>query len=445
MIDLNDDDQQYDLDALAAALARCAALWVPEIFANGRIEGDELRLADITGAAPRGVGSCVVYLTGDHAGEYYDFAVRRGGGPLATLKAGTGLGGQALLARAAELIARHEDGEAKPGGRRNNSPEGHLAEAAFILSHCQPAAGSLVETYFAARGLVLPPTDDILFHPDLTDSQAKRGRPGMVARIRYPDGTPTGGVHRTYLRADGRGKADDMRQSKMMLGPSDGGVVMLAPLGEDGTLGVAEGIETAAAAATMFGGVAVWATLSAGGLRKFGVWLAANPHPVRRLLIFADAGSVGEGAAAQLQADARAAGIEVEVYLPRGGDDVADDLARGLCPAPASPPAGRRPPVRITGGSLAAIVDDAEEALIANDPGLYQRGDFVIRPAPAVIPIADDRRIAGLRLVQVRANHLAERLTHWADFQRFDLRSKKWVSIDCPPKIAATYLERVGA
>ena len=54
------------------------------------------------------------------------------------------------------------------------------------------------------------------------------------------DGTPTGGVHRTYLREDG-GKADDMRSAKMMLGPSDGGVVMLAPISGDGVLGVAEG------------------------------------------------------------------------------------------------------------------------------------------------------------------------------------------------------------
>jgi hypothetical protein len=446
MLDLNKDDQRYDLDALAVGLARCAERWVPEIFANGRIEGDELRLANIAGAAPRDQGSCVVYLTGEHAGEYYDFAVKQGGGPLATLKAGTGLGGRALLAKAAELVARCDGLAAKPNGRRKGSAEDHLAEAAFILAHCQPAVGSLVEVYFAARGLTLPATDDILFHPDLTDWQAKRGRPGMVARIRHPDGTPTGGVHRTYLRPDGSAKADDMRQAKMMLGPSDGGVVMLAPKGQHGVLGVAEGIETAAAAATMFAGVPVWAVLSAGGLRKFGAWLATDLHALRRLLIFADAGPVGESAAAELYAEAKAAGLDAEVYLPRGGDDLADDLAKGLAPAPVEPAGtGRRPLVRIAGGNLPAIVDDAEAALVASDPGLYQRGDFIVRPAPAVIPIADDRKIVGLRLVPVRANHLAERLTHWVDFQRFDLRSKKWLSIDCPPKIAATYLERVGA
>jgi len=175
----------------------------------------------------------------------------------------------------------------------------------------------------------LPASDDILFHPDLTDWTAKRGRPGMVARIRYPDGTPTGGIHRTYLRADGRGKAKGMRNPKMMLGPSDDGVVTLAPIGEDGVLGVGEGIESTAAGMKIFS-VPGWACLSAGGMRKFAIWLSTHPRTVRRLLIFADAGAAGESAAAELFARAEAAGITAELHLPRGGDDLADDLTKGL-------------------------------------------------------------------------------------------------------------------
>jgi len=49
-----------------------------------------------------------------------------------------------------------------------------------------------------------------------------------------------------------------------MLGPSDG-VVMLAPMREDGVLGIAEGIETSLAAAKIFG-IPTWAALSAGNM-----------------------------------------------------------------------------------------------------------------------------------------------------------------------------------
>jgi len=40
---------------------------------------------------------------------------------------------------------------------------------------------------------------------------------------------------------------------------------------------------------------------------------------------------------------------------------------------------------------------------------------------------------------------MIERFTHFIDFQRYDARSEAFVSIDCPKKVAATYLERVGA
>jgi hypothetical protein len=116
----------------------------------------------------------------------------------------------------------------------------------------------------------------------------------------------------------------------------------------------------------------------------------------------------------------------------------------GLDPS-LSTPTGQRPIIRVVGGALPTIIDEAEAALVAQDPLLYQRGDFIVRPAQAIIPIADERKTTGLRLIQVRANHIIERLTHWCDFQRFDARSKNWVSIDCPPKVAVTYLERIGA
>jgi hypothetical protein len=109
---------------------------------------------------------------------------------------------------------------------------------------------------------------------------------------------------------------------------------MPAPPTLDGTLGIAEGIETATAAMQMTG-IPCWSTLSAGNMRKLGTWLGANSvmlDIIKRLIIFSDKGKVGEDAAEELRALATAAGISAEVRLPRGDDDFADDLAKGLLP-----------------------------------------------------------------------------------------------------------------
>jgi hypothetical protein len=55
---------------------------VPRHFPNGRRVGDEWRLANIRGDAPRKQGSCVITLKGEHAGDWHDFDGGQGGGPL---------------------------------------------------------------------------------------------------------------------------------------------------------------------------------------------------------------------------------------------------------------------------------------------------------------------------------------------------------------------------
>jgi hypothetical protein len=107
-------------------------------------------------------------------------------------------------------------------------------------------------------------------------------------------------------------------------------------------------------------------------------------------------------------------------------------------------PPKQKPIIQIIAGTLPEMVSAAERHLMASDKEVFQRGDFVIRPAMQRIPIADDRKTSGWRLIPIRQNHLAERLMEAIEFQKFDSRSKQWVKADCPPKLAATYLERVG-
>jgi hypothetical protein len=128
------------------------------------------------------------------------------------------------------------------------------------------------------------------------------------------------GVHRTFLRPDGNGKAP-LEKPKMMLGRA--GVVRLVDLAEIGVgLGLAEGIETALAVMQRIGWGPVWAATSAGAIRSFPVLRATT------LNIFADADTTGQAAANRCAARWMAAGSDVLVHTPPAGEDWADAARR---------------------------------------------------------------------------------------------------------------------
>ena len=276
-----------DTDELILRLRERAAQWVPDLFPRGQVSPDrtQWRLANIGGAPPKTSGSCKIELEGEHAGDWFDFSTEKGGDPISTIAEGTGLRGVALFDKARELAnmpLRHTNGN----GHARRSDEDTARVVSFTLHACVPLAGTFGRTYLNSRSLYLPPTSDLLFHSSLTDWAAKIGRPAMIAVVRRPDtGEWTGGIHRTYLAANGRGKAD-MVKPKMMLGPCQGGVVMLHPMAPGGLLGVGEGIETALAASKIFN-IPTWATLSTSGYLLF-------PPGLQRLVIFADRGQGGQ-------------------------------------------------------------------------------------------------------------------------------------------------------
>src|SRR5690606_18838475 len=209
MIDLNDASApppRFDLDGIAARLRDSAAIWVPQHFPNGRREGDEWRLANIRGDAPRKNGSCVIALKGERAGDWIDFDGGSGGGPLSTLAEATGYAGHELFAYAAEL-AGEASFAARPRKRAPRQSSDDVArEIAFILSGARPIAGTHAAAYLAARGLALPPSSDLLFHDDLAHWGAQRGFPGMVAMLRDAGGAQIA-LHRTYLDPEKPAKA----------------------------------------------------------------------------------------------------------------------------------------------------------------------------------------------------------------------------------------------
>ena len=133
-----------------ARLRATAETWVPRLFPNGRRVGDEWRLANIHGDAPRKSGSCVITLKGEHAGDWIDFDGGQGGGPLSAIEEATGLTGRELFADAAEMVG-WSPGRTDPPGATDagRSPSAtrrgdrlHPAHATPADRHARPSATS---------------------------------------------------------------------------------------------------------------------------------------------------------------------------------------------------------------------------------------------------------------------------------------------------------------
>ncbi|TSE18489.1 Toprim domain protein [Tepidimonas alkaliphilus] len=190
---------------------------------------------------------------------------------------------------------------------------------------CQPLRGTIGEAYLSARGCRLPPPDGHLrFHPSLPHPVTGYRGAAIVALVTdLSSGEPLT-LHRTWVRADGT-KASEADPPRLLLGghAKKGGVIRLWPEPAPEALTLAEGIETALAAA--WAAVPAWAAIDAGNLA------ALAPLPgVKRLTIAADPDGAGLQAAARCAARWRAAGVHVRVVLPSAdAGDVADVARKG--------------------------------------------------------------------------------------------------------------------
>lgn len=146
--------------------------------------------------------------------------------------------------------------------------------------------------------------------------------PMIVARV---DGVADFAVHRTYVAADGAGKAP-VNEPKMMLGSVTGGALRLSQAA--GPLVVAEGIETALSllCGLLSDPASVWAALSAHGMKKLNL-----PSKPGELIIAADGNQVGREAAQELGERAHRRGWRVAMLPAPEGRDWNDVLLAGEC------------------------------------------------------------------------------------------------------------------
>jgi hypothetical protein len=102
------------------------------------------------------------------------------------------------------------------------------------------------------------------------------------------------------------------------------------------------------------------------------------------------------------------------------------------------------PQIYIRNGELPRVVNEAEDALLSLGREVYQRGGLIVRPVMLKLKAADDRETSGWRLISVTRPWLVESLTCAARFLKYDRRSKDWVAVDAPDRVADAYLNRHG-
>ena len=223
----------------------------------------------------------------------------------------------ALLRGAGALPDRPNPARAAEGERDRRAKAERARDRALALWRgAEPVPGTPAATYLHARGIGGIATSSALLFRGDTPHPAGGRLPALLALVTAPDGMQAG-IHRTYLRRDGAGKAD-VTPAKAALGPIWAGAIRLVEAST--ALVVGEGIETAAAAGLLVG-LPAWAAISAGNLAR----ALVLPEVVQDVTIAVDRDAPGEAAACAAAARWRAEGRGVRFLVPdRAGTDAAD-------------------------------------------------------------------------------------------------------------------------
>jgi putative DNA primase/helicase len=185
----------------------------------------------------------------------------------------------------------------------------------------EPVPGTIAERYLGVRGLPHLATSAALrFRLDCW--HLSRGRlPALIAIVQAVDGGPLG-IHQTYLKRDGSGKAD-IEPQRASLGPVRGGAIRLDPIATELVIG--EGIETAASAGLLLK-LPAWSARAAGNMAN----ALMLPASVTSVVIAADRGEPGRLAANTAWRRWKDEGRRVRIYTPNSADDFNDVLRSRL-------------------------------------------------------------------------------------------------------------------
>lgn len=206
--------------------------------------------------------------------------------------------------------------KAQPTPKINTDPARQRDKAQWLWQQSRSIEGTPARAYLRQRGITaaLPATLRYL-------APRKSGhRHALISAFCVPFEPVPGvlhvpavaGIHLTLLKPDGSGKACTDRD-KIMLGPSSGFPIVVAPMGESLALAVAEGIETALSI-SQASGLSTWAAGSAGRLPALAERI---PNFVECVTIAAEPDDAGRCGAENLATRLVRRGVEVRWGTPK--------------------------------------------------------------------------------------------------------------------------------
>ena len=118
-----------------------------------------------------------------------------------------------------------------------------------------------------------------------------------------------------------------------------------------------------------------------------------------------------------------------------GGDEHAADGGDG---------SGDQPVIQVVSGEVPRAVTETEEAIVASGTPIFTRSGSLVRPVIEKVPAAKGRQTTVARLKTMCPASLADHVAQVARYQRFDGRSKDWVTINPPGEVMNALLARDG-
>ncbi|MBB2169656.1 DNA primase [Gluconacetobacter aggeris] len=322
--------ERLDAGELARRLAENAEAVCRHYLSAGRRSGNYWLVGDVRNTPGR---SLYVRLQGSSdgrgaAGRWTDAATGEFGDLLDIIRENLGLVDFKDVADEARAFLALPRSDPQPFAQevgaeraRRLAPARSVHAARRLWGMSGPIAGTPAEIYLHRRDLThLAGLSALRFHPSCyyrpEDGSPTETWPALIAAVTDLDGNLTG-AHRTWLAADGRGKAP-VDVPRRAMGDLLGHAVRFGVASD--VLGTGEGIETVLSIRQVLPDLPLAACLSSAHLAAM-----AFPPLLRRLYVLRDTDPAGDHAVATLDTRAQEAGLELIVLSSRFGD-FNDDL-----------------------------------------------------------------------------------------------------------------------
>jgi hypothetical protein len=308
---------------LAQRLAAQAEAVCHHYLPNGVRRGSYWIVGDVSGAKGRSLYVRLRSSSNAAAGKWTDAATGEHGDLLDLIRLNRGLATVSEAFDEARAFLNEPPRRAfklavpDAATRASRNPEA----AARLFALTSPVPGTIAETYLRSRGITADLDQPALgflanCYYRAEGSIEPKPLPALIARVTDLNGRITG-VHRTWVRADGRGKAD-LPEPRKALGTLYGhGVHFGAP---DAVILAGEGIETMLALRSVLAHLPSIAALSAAHLAALHL-----PGGLKRLYIACDNDRAGLDAGLALATRAISQGIAARLLVP-DRKDFNDDL-----------------------------------------------------------------------------------------------------------------------